>query len=520
MRATLRRSRHAEMARAGASLKRTRGPAQLKAVTATSRTTTGETGGSGRGATTGSGEVSGGVGLGCIPPTYHRPPIRHTGPANESSHAPHQSAHGSGSARSASRAPPASFRARGSGLPVPGYSLRSLTRDSSVRNESHYLSRAMTSTDSSQSPHRGFEPVPFRPAPWLPGPHLQTVGAKLLRPSPELVLHRERLRTPDDDFLDLDFMTGVTGLDQGPLVVILHGLEGSTARGYVRLAMAEMAARGLAAVGMNFRSCSGELNRRPRFYHSGETGDLGFVLQTLRDRWPGRPMGALGFSLGGNVLLKFLGEIGGVGGPATLPDTTPQSPGTPAQSPGTPARLAGEAYPAPGESPLMAAVAVSVPFDLMAGTGALESSPMGRLYTHYFLRSLRRKTRGKAQLIGDQVDLERVLRARTLRQYDEAATAPLHGFPGAEVYYHRSSSARFLEWIRTPTLLLQSDDDPFLPRDALPTGAVERNPHLLAAFTAGGGHVGFVEGPGPWRPTFWAEREAARYLQHTLSRLY
>lgn len=408
-----------------------------------------------------------------------------------------------------SRPPPSA----GIGIyPDPGPFPGSAPRDSTVQKESYYLSRVMTSTDSSPSPHRGFEPVPFRPALWLPGPHLQTVGAKFLRPNPVVHLHRERLRTPDDDFLDLDFMTGVTGLDEGPLVVILHGLEGSTARGYVRLAMAEMAARGLATVGMNFRSCSGELNRRPRFYHSGETGDLAFVLRMLRERWPGRPMGALGFSLGGNVLLKFLGEDGEIGGPAVAPSTLRQPAGDPTGP-------AGQAHPATGTSPLLAAVAVSVPFDLLAGTGALESSPMGRLYTHYFLRSLRRKTRGKAQLIGDRIDLERVLRARTLRQYDEAATAPLHGFPGAEVYYRRSSSARFLERIRTPTLLLQSDDDPFLPREALPTEAVERNPNLLAAFTSGGGHVGFVEGPGPWRPTFWAEREAARYLQHVLSRL-
>lgn len=343
----------------------------------------------------------------------------------------------------------------------------------------------MSSTNPSPSPHLGFEPAPFRPALWLPGPHLQTVGAKLLRPNPPVVLRRERIRTPDDDFLDLDFVTGVSKVGDAPLVVILHGLEGSTARGYVRLAMAEMAARGLAVVGMNFRSCSGELNVQPRFYHSGETGDLAFVLETLRERWPGRPMGALGFSLGGNVLLKFLGEAA-----------------------------------AAGQEPLTAAVAVSVPFDLLAGTGVLESSPMGRLYTHYFLRSLRRKTQGKAPLIRDRIDLDGVLRARTLRQYDEAATAPLHGFPGAEVYYRRSSSARFLEQIRTPTLLLQSDDDPFLPREALPTAAAERNPYLLAGFTSGGGHVGFVEGPGPWRPTFWAEREAARYLQHVFSRLY
>lgn len=335
------------------------------------------------------------------------------------------------------------------------------------------------------APHGGFEPEPFRPAPWLPGPHLQTMGAKFLRPRPQIQLRRERLATPDDDFLDLDFVDGLPGQDDRPMVIILHGLEGSTSRGYVRLAMAELARRGIPSVGMNFRSCSGELNLTPRFYHSGETGDLALVARTLTRRWPGRPLGALGFSLGGNVLLKYLGESGRV-----------------------------------GEEPLVAAVAVSVPFDLVAGTQALEAGTMGRVYSHYFLRSLRRKTTGKANLIREWVDLEGVRRARTLREYDEAATAPLHGFEGADVYYRQSSSSAFLEDIPVPTLLLQSDDDPFLPRQALPRTAVQANPKLLAAFTSGGGHVGFVDGPGPWRAGFWAEREAARYLQHLFSRLY
>ncbi|TVR65746.1 MAG: hypothetical protein EA422_03460 [Gemmatimonadales bacterium] len=311
------------------------------------------------------------------------------------------------------------------------------------------------------------------------------MGAKFLRPRVGTRVRRERLTTPDDDFLDLDFVAGLPGQDDQPLVIILHGLEGSTRRGYVRLAMAELALRGIPSVGLNFRSCSGELNRRPRFYHSGETSDLAFVVRTLAERWPGRPLGALGFSLGGNVLLKYLGESGRM-----------------------------------EEGPLAVAAAVSVPFDLLAGTRALETAPMGRVYSHYFLRSLRRKTAGKADLIRKWVDLDGVRRARTLREYDEAATAPLHGFPGAEIYYRRSSSAGFLQDIRTPTLLLQSDDDPFLPREALPRAVVEANPRLLAAFTSGGGHVGFVDGPGPWSAGFWAEREAARYLHHMLSRLY
>lgn len=322
-------------------------------------------------------------------------------------------------------------------------------------------------------PHAGFEPRPFRPAPWLPGAHLQTVGGKLLRPRPALAVEPIRLDTPDGDFLDLEL--GPERSAGAPLAVVLHGLEGSTHRGYMRLAMQELLVRGVRPVGMNFRGCSGPVNRRPRYYHSGETGDLAHVLAWLGSRFPDRPLGALGFSLGGNVLLKYLGERA-------------------------------------EESALEAAVAISVPFDLGAGARRIEEGWMGRVYTRYFIRSLRAKLTAKEPLLRDVLDLEAAMAARTLREYDEVATAPLHGFPGAEAYYRESSSLGFLPRIRTPTLLVQSEDDPFLPPDSLPRRAVEENPWLLGAFTRRGGHVGFVEGAGPWDPGFWAEREAARYL--------
>ncbi len=315
----------------------------------------------------------------------------------------------------------------------------------------------------------------FQPARWIRGPHLQTVLGKFLRPRFDPGLVRERWETEDGDFLDLDF-----GPDPGPgapVVVILHGLEGSTRRAYVRMAMAELLERGIRPVGMNFRSCSGEPNLTPRFYHSGETGDLAWILDRLRDRFPHRPLGALGFSLGGNVLLKYLGETGGN-----------------------------------GSSPVVAAAAISVPFDLVAGTRALESGRMGRIYTGYFLRSLREKALAKRRLLESALDLERVLAARTLREFDDAATAPLHGFPDAWTYYREASSARYLEAIRVPTLLLQAADDPFLPEEALPLEAVRRNPRLVEGFQRRGGHVGFVETGRGRRAAFWAESEAARYL--------
>lgn len=315
---------------------------------------------------------------------------------------------------------------------------------------------------------------PFRPAWWLRGAHAQTVGGKFLRPDPKLRLRRKRLETPDGDFLDLDFAPPPH--EGAPIVVVLHGLEGSALRRYMLVTYRELLARGLHPIGLNFRSCSGEPNRAPRFYHSGDTEDLRFILELLAERYPGVPMGAIGFSLGGNVLLKFLGEEGDAAGER-----------------------------------LRCAVAVSVPFDLVAGAENLERGLMGRIYTEYFLGNLRRKVTAKAAVLRGHCDVEAALRARTLRAFDDALTAPLHGFEDALDYYRRSSSAAYLERIRVPTLLLQSMDDPFLPPDAIPWDAIRGNPHLVNGFTERGGHVGFIGGL-PWAPSFWAEEEAARFV--------
>lgn len=323
-----------------------------------------------------------------------------------------------------------------------------------------------------------FEPDPFRAPLWLRGTHLQTVLGRLLRREPPLPFRRERLDTRDGDFVDLDFPELGIGEDV-PVVVLLHGLEGSARRGYALNVYRELAARGVAAVGLNFRSCGGEPNRTARFYHSGDTGDLRHVLRSLRERWPGRRFGAIGFSLGGNALLKYLGEEG-------------------------------------ERAEVAAAVAVSVPYDLAAGADLLERSRMGRFYAGLFIKTLIEKAEAKRELMeAAGIDLERVRRARSFREFDDAATAPLHGFADASDYYARSSSAGFLERIRIPALLLQADDDPFLPAEAFPWAAVRSNPWLQAELVRGGGHVGFVGGT-PWRPAFWAEREGARFLAEEL----
>lgn len=318
-------------------------------------------------------------------------------------------------------------------------------------------------------------PRSFRPIPGFGGGHVQTILGKLLRRKDSPSLTRERWTTPDGDFLDLDFTPDPD--PTAPLLLVLHGLEGNARRGYCMESYRAAASAGMAAVGLNFRACSGEPNLRARAYHSGETDDVEFVLRQLRDRFPHRALLALGFSLGGNVLLKYLGEQGG----------------------GEPAGV-------------RAAAAVSVPYDLSAGADLLQSTAMGRMvYTRYFLRSLVDKVEQKAHLVDDDSMLAGVRTARTIRAFDDALTAPLHGFADAADYYHRSSSSEYLEGIRIPTLLLHSMDDPFLPRDAVPLRAMQSNPALHPVMTEQGGHVGFVSGR-LGSPRFWAEESAARFL--------
>lgn len=318
-----------------------------------------------------------------------------------------------------------------------------------------------------------FRVRPFRPAPWLPGPHAQTLGARLLRPAGGPEVRRVRWDTPDGDFVDLDLGGPDPASTGSPRVLLLHGLEGSSRRGYVRLLSGELQARGMRTLALNFRSCSGEPNRKPRFYHSGDSDELRWVVARLREEEPDAPLGAVGVSMGGNILLRLLGE-GGTG--------------------------------------VDAAVAISVPFDLSAGTTELEERAAGRLYMRYFLRSLLDKVKAKEELLQGRIDLERLRRARTLRQFDDALTAPLHGFGDAETYYREASSGPVLPQVQVPTLLLQSRDDPFQPHGRVPEAAVAGNPMLFAGFPRRGGHVGFVEASSPFRPRFWAEAEAARFL--------
>jgi uncharacterized protein len=290
---------------------------------------------------------------------------------------------------------------------------------------------------------------------------------------------RERFDTPDGDFVDVDWLPG---RPDAPLLLVLHGLEGTARSHYVGGLFQLAAARGWRAALLYFRSCSGELNRLPRFYHSGDTGDLDHVVRTLVDREPSLRLGAVGISIGGNVLVKWLGEQG---------DAAPKA-------------LAG-------------AVALSVPFDLVACARVMDQGLQKILYTASFMRSFRQKTRAKARAYPGFVDLHAALRARTFAAYDRAVTAPLHGFADEVDYWRRASSAPYLPHVRRPTLLINALDDPFIPATSLPDPR-GLPPNIRAEYVKTGGHVGFVEGR-PWRATSWGERRAVEFLAAALDAL-
>lgn len=322
-------------------------------------------------------------------------------------------------------------------------------------------------------------PLKFTPPRWLRNGHAMTVAGSLARLPPRLALRRERWELPDGDFLDLDHLDGATA--DAPLVVVCHGLEGSSRAGYVLGVMKQVAARGLAAVALNFRGCSGGLNRLARFYHAGETADLALLLDRLLREQPTRPIGLCGFSLGGNVVAKYLGERG-------------------------------EAAP----PQVRAAAVISVPFDLSGCSDAIDGPGVPALiYRERFLRKLRPKAEQKAARFPGVIDLDRLRRLRLLRDFDDTVTAPLHGFAGAADYYARSSSGPLLTAVRRPLLVVSAEDDPFVPAATLPLAAIRDNQQVTALITPAGGHVGFLHGP-PWALRRWAEERAADFVSNHL----
>lgn len=314
----------------------------------------------------------------------------------------------------------------------------------------------------------------FKPAWWLPGPHLQTLFPVLARRRLELSTQAERLELPDGDFLDLNW--ALDAPEQAPIVLVLHGLEGSLRSHYAAGLLQSLNHAGLRAVLMHFRGCSGEPNRLPRSYHSGETADLEYVLTLLRQREANTPLAAVGFSLGGNVLLKWLGEAG-------------------------------------AQSGLQAAVAVSVPFSLAIAADRLDRG-VSRLYQAYLLHRLRRSVRAKQAHMTLPIQMDSLPQLDSFRRFDNAVTAPLHGFAGVDDYYARASSKAFLSQIVCPTLILQAQDDPFMTPEILPH-ATELSPAVCLELSRTGGHVGFIGGR-LGRPEYWLEQRIPTFLYEQL----
>jgi predicted alpha/beta-fold hydrolase len=319
----------------------------------------------------------------------------------------------------------------------------------------------------------------FKPAWWLPGPHLQTLFPYVFRKSPALPAKRERIELADGDFIDIDWGPQ----HSGALILLLHGLEGSIRSHYAAGLMHSFDKHGFQVALMNFRGCSGEPNRLPRSYHSGDTGDLDTIVRLLHERFPNRPLFVVGVSLGGNVLLKWLGEH-------------------------------------PSQERVQAAVAVSVPFELNQAALRLQSG-LSRLYQDHLLRKLRRSTRAKAARMPMPVAVEQLDRLTSFRSFDDQVTAPLHGFRGVDDYYRRCSSRQFLKYIRTPTVILHALDDPFMTSDSVP-GHDELGPGVTLELSRRGGHVGFVAGNWPWQVRYWLDEriyEVFQQLQNNSSNL-
>ncbi len=312
------------------------------------------------------------------------------------------------------------------------------------------------------------------PAPiWLPNGHLQTIYPATCLRKPAVAFRRERWSAPDGDFVDVDFVDGDAGK---PFVVLFHGLEGSSGSHYARALMAELKARRWSGAVPHFRGCSGEPNLAPRFYHSGDAQEIDWIVRRLRAHAQGAACSrfyAAGVSLGGNALLRWLGE-------------SQQQAGF-----------------------VDAAVSVSAPLDLARGGDAL-SRGFNRLYTRMFLKTLKPKCVAKLKQFPGLYDLDALLAANDLYAFDNVVTAPLHGYRDTDDYWHRASAKHVLMDIRVPTLVLNALNDPFLPGIHLPRQAA---PCVTLEYPAHGGHVGFAAG-GPPGSLAWLPRRILHFLEH------
>ncbi|HID46087.1 MAG TPA: hydrolase [Chromatiaceae bacterium] len=315
------------------------------------------------------------------------------------------------------------------------------------------------------------EPSRFRPAWWLPGHHLPTLWPSFFRRRPDIPLTRERVELADGDFLDLSWC----GQRDKPIVMLLHGLEGNLHSHYARPLLKLLSDSGYLACMMHFRGCSGEPNRLPRSYHSGDSLELQTIVEHIMQTRQRPVFAIIGFSLGANVLLKWLGERG-------------------------------------KQAAVDRAMAVSVPFLLHEAADRLDRG-FSRIYQRHLLNSLKQKYRDKFSRIPSPLDIN-LDQIRNFRQFDEEITAPLHGFSGADDYYHRCSCRRFIPLIHKPTLILHDRNDPFMWPHTVPQEK-ELPEDVLLELTNGGGHAGFVCGNSPASSDYWAGTRLLHWLTST-----
>ncbi len=292
----------------------------------------------------------------------------------------------------------------------------------------------------------------FYPSWWAFNSHIQTIAFSFSKVLEVQVVNRE-IKTPDDDFLEIDI---IDLKNNRPVVALFHGLEGSSQRVYIRNLMYHLKNAGLSSVALNFRGCGSRLNNQKRFYHSGETTDYATLFEWINEHFPKNPLFAVGFSLGGNALIKYLAEH--------ALTTNVQK-----------------------------AVAVSPPYDLRAGSLNLEQG-FNKVYSYRFLRTLHKKLELKRASFPDLP----VFSGSTIYQFDDQITAPVHGFKDADDYYESCSSARFIKDVETPLLLIHSHEDPMCPLRFAPFDEIEKNGYIQSVFTDKGGHVGFVGKPKNW----------------------
>ncbi len=310
----------------------------------------------------------------------------------------------------------------------------------------------------------------FKPACWLPERHSQTLFPTLFKRRSRLEMTDEILELPDGDFVELAWTEKRT---TGPVIALFHGLEGSVDSGYVQGVLQVIHDMGWQGVVMHFRSCGKHANRLPRWYHSGDSPDIAYFVDMLKTRFPDRKLGAFGVSLGGNALLKYLGEQG-------------------------------------ENTPLSAAMAVSVPFDL-GNTANHLTTGFSKVYQRHLVSLVRKKIAEKQRQMSLPLDAKAFDDAKTFYQVDNLA-AKLHGFESAEDYYQKASARQFLKAIKIPTLLLHSKNDPFMTTEAIPQPD-ELSRHVTLELCESGGHVGFVYGANPFKPKYWVDKRFYDFYQ-------